>query len=147
MTADNFPDTEFWQRYRGAFSGVLKWQDMENLWANLKAKPEDWYVFDPMADAPTAPLNSAEFVSFLDEAEVLTNQRRDRPSCGSVYVDELEAPTYFKVFDPLKMGTSCGGSHDPIMPRWIISHMVPDTLPLPPLEKLSIVQRLMRRTA
>ena len=78
---------------------------------------------------------------------MLINQRRDRPSCGSIYVDALEAPTYIKIFDPLKMGTSCGGSHDPIMPRWIISHMVPDTLPPPPLEKLSIVQRLLRRTA
>ncbi len=147
MTAGNFPYTEFWQRYRGAFSGVLKWQDMESLWATLKAAPEDWYVFDPLAAAPAAPLNSVDFMSFLDDAELLVNQRRDRPSCGSIYVDKLETPSYIKIFDPLKMGTSCGGSHDPIMPRWVISHMVPDTLPPPPLEKLSIVQRLLRRTA
>ena len=147
MATANFPETEYWQRYRGPFSGVLKWQDMEGLWATLKAAPEDWYVLDPMADAPIAPLSAATFMSFLDEAEALINQRRDRPSCGSIYVDVFEAPTYIKIFDPLKMGTSCGGSHDPIMPRWIISHMVPDTLPPPPLEKLSIVQRLLRRTA
>ena len=147
MTTGNFPDTEFWQRYRGAFSGVLKWQDMENLWATLKITPDDWYVFDPMTDAPTLPLSSVEFMNFLDEAEVLVNQRRDRPSCGSIYVDELEAPTYIKFFNPLKMGTSCGGSHDPFMPRWIISYLAPDTPLPPPLQKLSIVQRLMRRTA
>ena len=147
MTTGNFPDTEFWQRYRGAFSGVLKWQDLENLWAGLKTAPESWHVFDPAMEAPATPLSNVDFLRFLDEAEVLINQRRDRPSCGSVYVDEMSEPTYIKVFDPLKMGTSCGGSHDPIMPRWIISKMVPDTLPPPPLENLSIVQRLMRRIA
>ncbi len=147
MTTANFPDTEYWQRYCGAFSGVLKWQDMEGLWLSLKAAPENWYVFDPAAAAPATPLSSSEFITFLDEAEVLINQRRDRSSCGSVYVDAMDEPTYIKIFDPLKMGTSCGGSHDPIMPRWIISRMVPDTLPPPPLEKLSIVQRLMRRSA
>ena len=147
MTAANFPDTEFWRRYRGAFSGVLKWQDMKSLWASLKTSPEGWYVFDPAMEAPAAPLNSADFLSFLDEAELLINQRRDRQSCGSIYVDKLGEPACIKIFDPLNMGTSCGGSHDPIMPRWIISHMVPDTLPPSPLEKLSIVQRLVRRTA
>ena len=145
MSTENFPDTAFWQRYRGKFSGVLKWQDMEELWAELKAAPADWFVFDPAGQAPTVPMGDAEFLSFLDEAEQLIYQRRDRSSCGSIYLDDASAPTYIKIFDPVNMGTSCGGSHDPIMPRWIISRMLPDTLPPPPVETLSIVQRLLRR--
>ncbi len=145
MSNGSLPDTDFWRQFRGRFSGVLKWDDLESLWDALKASPADWYVFDPAGEAPSKPLDDAEFLHFLDEAEAVINQRRDRPSCGSVYLDDLAAPTYIKIFDPLKMGTSCSHSSEPIMPHWIISRMEPDTLPPPPVKNPTIFQRLTGR--
>ncbi len=146
MSNGSLPDTDFWRQFRGRFFGVLKWTDLESLWETLKASPADWHVFDPAGEAPTKPLPRVEFLRFLDEAEAMINQRSDRPSSGSVYLDDLAAPTYIKIFDPLKMGTSCSHSSEPIMPRWILSHMVPDTLPLPPpVKNPTIFQRLIGR--
>lgn len=146
MSNGGLPDTKFWRRFRGRFCGVLKWQDVESLWVDLKTSPENWYVFDPAGPAPSAPMQDSEFLHFLDEAEELINQRRDRSSCGSIYLDDPQNPQYIKIFDPTNMGSSCSCSTQPVMPRWIISRMAPDTLPPPsPLEKPGIVQRLLGR--
>ncbi len=145
MSNGSLPDTKYWRRFRGPFSGVLKWLDVDSLWAGLKSSPTDWYVFDPAGHTPETPLDKAGFLRFLEEAEELVNQRRDRPSCGAVYLDQPENPAYIKIFDPAHMGTSCSCSDTPVMPRWIVSHMMPDALPQPPIEKPSIFQRLTRR--
>lgn len=142
MSNGGLPDTQFWRYFQGCFSGLLKWQGVEELWAMLKSDPDGWYVFDPSQDAPQTPLASNDFQQFLGEAERMVNTRRDRPSCGSVYVDDMERPTYIKIFDPAKLGSSCSCSGEPVLPRWIVSQMKPGTLPPPELKKQSIFQRL-----
>ncbi len=137
------PDTDYWNRFQGQFFGVLRWNDMETLWQSLHASPENWYVYPVSDAAPDAFAGKQDFAQFLDAAEAVINKRRDRPSCGSIYVDDMREPAYIKIFDPEKMGTSCSCSSDPVLPRWIVSRMKPDSLPPPqPLKKPTIFQRL-----
>jgi hypothetical protein len=124
------PDTEFWRAYGGKFSGTLKWDQFDALFARLATAGGDWFVFDPTSDAPDAP--AADFAAALDEARACVEQVRGRSYCGAVFADDFNAPGFVKVFDPYKMGGVCGGSGERVLPRWIFSRLAPDPLPLLP---------------
>ena len=128
---DDLPDTEFWRRYLGRFSGVLKWRQMQALWDVLKASPEGWYVFDMHAIPEVVPeqaLAGEAFLQFLDEAERYGRARHDHDYCGFIYVDDAANPGFVKIFDPKGMGTSCGCGSLRILPRWTLSRIKPDSL-------------------
>ena len=125
----SWPQTAFWRAYQGAFTGILKWEDMDALWEVLARAPDGWHVFDPEQEAPGAPLEAGDFVAFLEEARGLLETRRDLEHCGAAYVDDRMAPSFVKVFDPTGMGSSCSISGAPILPRWIVTQMAPDSLP------------------
>lgn len=132
------PDTAFWRTYGGRFSGVLSWDDFDALWNRLAAAEAGWFVFDPTGDAPDTPQGATEFAATLDEARGMLEQVRGRPYCGAVFVDDIAAPTFVKVFDPYRMGAVCGSSGDRVMPRWVFCRIAPDALPLveePPAKK------------
>ncbi len=112
----------------------------------VKQTGGQWYVFDPSQDAPEMPLSGNELQVALDAAQTLVNQRRELPMSGAVYVDNRETPTFFKVFDPANMGSSCSCSTEPVMPRYIFSQIKPDSLPFaPPPAKPGLFSRLTGR--
>ena len=55
--------------------------------------------------------------------------------CGIVYADQLDAPSFVKIFDPNNLGVSCGFSDNPPLPGWILCRVPPEDLkpdaPLP----------------
>lgn len=127
------PDTEFWHRYSGKFKGVPTWEGFDRFWAVFTATGGDWYVFDPSGDAPDAP--EADLARVFEEARACVEEVREmRSFCGTVFADDFEKPSFVKVFDPWKMGASCGSSGERILPRWIFSRIAPDPLPLLPPE-------------
>ncbi len=135
----------------GFFSGILKWQAFEALWTHLKTHPDEWYVYTPGTGdaAPTEPMTSDEFLSFLSEAESLLRDKGDPRSCGTVYVDDREGPKFVKIFHPQKMGTSCsvpGAEHAKIWPWWTISKAAPvRVFNSEAARELSIFDRIMGR--
>lgn len=142
-TQGTLPDTAFWNAYQGKFGGVPTWQMFDRFWAVLEKTGGEWYVFDPEGEAPDAP--AEDFAAVLAEARACVEDvRKMRSFCGTVFADDMEAPTFVKVFDPWKMGGVCGGSGERIMPRWVFSRMVPDALPLLPdvPEKKGLMARL-----
>ena len=139
------PDTPFWRAYQARASGLLHWEDVDALWPLLAAQPEGWFVYDLDAEPPTAPLPAADFTAFLPQAEALVNARRDRSHSGAIYIDNRETPTFIKVFDPTNMGTSCGGDHEMIFPRYIFSKIQPSPRPAPPPEKKSFLGKFVLR--
>ncbi len=140
------PESDFWQLFSKRASGILQWSDMDAFWAELKHTGGQWYVFDPSQDAPEMPLSGNELQVALDTAQTLVNQRRELPMSGTVYVDNRETPTFFKVFDPANMGSSCSCSTEPVMPRYIFSQIKPDSLPFaPPPAKPGLFSRLTGR--
>ena len=63
-----------------------------------------------------------------DETERVDAQLRREHAygyCGIVYVDDVDAPTLVKIYDPRNLGTSCSHGAAPIPPRWILSTVQP----------------------
>jgi len=113
--------------YHGYLKGLLQWQQFDTLWAHLRANADGWFVRDfSGTDIPEAPMRAEEFRTFLDEAEAFLRRRHRENYCGFIYLDDLENPTFIKVFDPRKMGTSCSCSTEPVPPRWTISRQKPE---------------------
>jgi len=130
------PDTAFWRAYGGRFEGLLKWDQFDALFDHLASAGGDWFVFDPAGDAPAAPM--ADLAAALAEARACVEQVRGRSYCGAVFADDPQNPSFIKVFDPYKMGGVCGGSGERVLPRWIVSRLKPDPLPVlrnPPAKK------------
>jgi len=140
------PESDFWQLFLSRSSGILRWEDMDAFWQDMQVATGDWYVFDPSEDAPIAPLSGAALQAELKAAHKLVYARRELPMSGAVYVDNREAPSFIKVFDPSNMGSSCSCSTEPVMPRYIFSRAKPDSLPLAPPPKTGLFARLTGRT-
>lgn len=142
--ASPYPDTAYWRQYSGPTKGILHWSDMDALWLTLENSTEAWFVFNPMEPAPVTPLDKDALFTAVQAARNLVNTGHDKECSGAVYVDDLDAPTYIKVFDPCNMG-ACGYGGAPILPSWIISQSKPDTLPPEPQpEKTGFWARIWR---
>lgn len=124
------PDTPFWVKFNSRYIGLLNWADVDQLWEVLLASPHDWYIFDMESDLPEKTLDETEFESFLRDTLTFLHKRQQGSHCGFVYADDRQHPEFVKIFDPQKMGVSCGGSGARVYPRWTLSQIVPD-LPLP----------------
>ena len=125
------PDTEFWRAYQGRFQGVLSWDAFDALWQVLEESGGDWFVWDLEGDVPEAPGGLAQALAV---ARAMYDEVRDRSYCGTVYVDDPQAPAFVKAFDPYKMGATCGSSGERTMPRFVFSRLPPDPLPAPVAE-------------
>jgi len=111
--------------FSGRLYGILQWDRFARIWDHLRNDPEGWYVRDFGRSAlPDAPMPGAEFLAWLEETEDFLRRRHREEYCGFLYVDDQEAPSFLKIYDPRKMGTSCGCS-GAIRPRWTVSRMRP----------------------
>lgn len=121
--------SQFQQKYNGRFYNVLRWEQLEQLWATLKANNAGWYVyFINHEEVPLTPLDANDFEIFLEEMQVLLREDHDYDYCGIVYTDSFEHPTMVKIYDPHHLGASCGSSGRKIHPRWLLSHLPPESI-------------------
>jgi len=120
--------TLFQQRLDGRFEGILRWQQLDELWSKLKQSEQAWYFYQVGSALPQQPLSAQQLAASIDELDVLLRQEHDYDYCGIVYVDDVNQPTLIKVFDPNNLGSSCGCSGERIPPRWIISQQPPEEI-------------------
>ena len=119
----------FQQRLAGRFEGILRWQQLDELWPRLKQSDASWYFYQVGSPLPQAALSGDALAQSIDELDTLIRQEHDYDYCGIVYVDDREQPTLVKVYDPNNLGSSC--SHpgaSAIPPRWIISQQPPEEI-------------------
>ncbi len=125
----------FTARMQGVFWGVLGWHDLDALWARVRAQPEGWYASLVGETPPDAPLAPDALARFVDEVDALLRREHEYDYCGIVYTDDLESPSFVKIYDPNNLGSSCGCSTVKIPPRWVLSRIPPerveDTAPMP----------------
>lgn len=115
---------DFSSLYTGRLYSVLSWQDLSAFWARLHPDA-GWYLYAVGEHPPTMPEsadNTAEFVRRIDE---LLHREHHEQCCGIVYVDDLERPSFIKIYDPNNLGSSCGSSKNPPLPGWIMSRVPP----------------------
>ncbi|WP_137701144.1 hypothetical protein [Marimonas lutisalis] len=124
------PDTPYWRAYQGRFAGFPTWPMFDRFWPVLKESGGAWYILDlDSGTLPEAPASAEAFEALIAEAEAMYTPVRNRSFSGIVFADDASEPAFVKLFDPWKMGASCGSSGERIMPRWVLSRMKPDALP------------------
>lgn len=110
----------------GKFYGVLQWSDLDVLWDKVRAAPQGWYAALIGQEPPVAAMSVEELIKFVSEIDILLHREHGYDYCGVVYVDDLESPNLFKIFDPHNMGTGCRVGGAPIPPQWVLSRVRPD---------------------
>jgi hypothetical protein len=116
----------FTQAFRGGFTGILRWHQLDELWELLKSKnTEGWYIYAIGEEPPTGTASSEQFNKFIMEIDQLLHKEHDEDYCGIVYVDNKEDPTFIKIFDPNNLGVSCGFSDNPPLPGWTLTRLQP----------------------
>ena len=126
---------EFLHKFKGRFSGVLKWEQLDRLWSLVRKNHNAaWYLYHVGDQPPTSPASSHEVNLFIDKIDQLLRSEHQESYCGIIYADDLNNPTFVKIFDPNNLGVSCGFSDNPPLPGWIMTQIPPVDLPtaLPP---------------
>lgn len=123
---------DFYTAFRGTFSGVLRWEQLDEVWGRLRAGADNgWYLYAVGEPPPATPVERDALLRFIDEVDVLLRREHDEDYCGIVYVDDMQMPTFVKIFDPNNLGVSCGYSDNPPLPGWILSRLPPVDLQAP----------------
>ncbi len=119
----------FYTRYRGSFSGILKWSQLDLFWDVLRAKAEAaWYIYAIGEPVPQQPVSAEQLNKFISEIDQLLRKEHEEDYCGVVYVDDKADPNFIKIYDPNNLGVVCGFSDNPPLPGWILSLIPPETL-------------------
>ena len=118
----------FMEKYQGKLIGVLRWEQLDELWQTIQSGITDsWYIYH-IGDAPPEAVCSAEKLhQFIKEIDKLLKHDHDHDYCGIVYVDDKTNPAFIKIYDPNNLGHVCGssGGTPPPLPGWILSQSQP----------------------
>lgn len=127
---------DFLHVFRGGFQGVLRWPQLDQLWATvLNESQSQWYLYAVGEAPPTQVASSMQVQQFIQEVDSLLRREHTEDYCGIVYVDNFQQPNLIKIFDPHNLGTMCGSKGMQPLPAWIISKLkpidLPHTVPMP----------------
>lgn len=112
--------------FRGRFENVLRWEQLDALWAVLRADAAaDWFIYAIGEPPPQATARESLMLTFLGEINTLLHKEHAEEYCGVVFTDSMTAPTFVKIFDPNNLGVSCGFSDNPPLPGWVLSKLQP----------------------
>lgn len=121
-------DSDYLAAFRGSFTSALRWHHLEALWEVLRAEPVGWYVYAVGEAPPQRPASESEFLAFIEEVDKLLRAEHEERYCGIVYADDLSRPAMVKIYDPNNLGVTCGFSHNPPLPGWVLSRLPPADL-------------------
>ena len=112
--------------FKGNFTSTMRWPDLDEFWQVLKSRADDgWYIYAVGEVPPENTANKSHLLEFIENVDVLLRKDHEEEYCGIVYIDDKEAPTFIKIFDPNNLGVSCGFSENPPLPGWILSRIQP----------------------
>jgi hypothetical protein len=135
------------ERFRGGFSGILRWTQLDALWQRvIEDAGGRWYLYTVSESLPTSPADARQLRQFIDRLDELLRREHGEDYCGIVYADSPEQPTFIKVYDPKNLGVVCGCNDNPPLPGWTLSKLKPVDLSealTPPAVRKRWWQRLM----
>ena len=121
--------TDFMQAYRDRFVSLLHWSDLDAFWLTLRGQISDgWYLYAIGEDVPTRPANASQVSAFIDAIDALLHRDHRETYCAIVYTDSKTEPRFIKIYDPQRLGSSCGASGEPPLPGWILCRIPPKAL-------------------
>jgi hypothetical protein len=119
----------FYTAFRGYFSGVLSWEDLDALWEMVgNNAAAGWYVYAIGETPPAVPSTAEQVNTFLSEIDALLRREHQEVYCGIVYTDSKTEPSMIKIFDPSNLGVQCGFSDNPPLPGWVMCLLPPSPL-------------------
>lgn len=122
-------DTPYLRACNGPLKGVLRWPDLDALWAQLlRLNDGRWYVYAIGEAPPTTAASADQFERFLAEIRRRLLDEHKEDYCGIVYADNHAEPGFVKIFDPGRLGSVCGCSGNTPLPGWTLSRVAPDDL-------------------
>ena len=117
---------DYLDAFRGRFTSLMRWHDLDAFWENLKKQVDDgWYIYHVGDIPPGSPVDKDQLLAFIDEIDKLLHAEHEEDYCGIVYTDDKQHPAYIKIFDPNNLGVTCGFSEKPPLPGWILSRIPP----------------------
>ncbi len=139
------------QAFYGSFTSVLRWEDLDDFWNKLKSviQEDDWFAYHVGEVPPTTSVTAEQMQIIIDNLDTLLRKEHQETYCGIVYADDLQHPSYVKIYDPHHLGSSCGSSGGPPpLPGWILSKIAPIdiTVPVIPQHRQRWWQNLFRKT-
>ncbi len=122
----NTPTPTYLQAFRGSFTNLLRWHDLDAFWLVLdKLADANWYIYAIGEAVPTSPVTAEQVRTFIREIDKLLREEHEEDYCGIVYVDNKTNPSFIKIYDPNNLGVTCGYSENPPLPGWVLSLMPP----------------------
>ena len=119
-------DESYLQAFRGSFTSALRWHHLDELWERVRERTGDgWYIYAVGEAPPAEPSDAASVNSFVTELDKLLRDEHKEDYCGIVYADDMETPSFIKIYDPNNLGVSCGYSDNPPLPGWVMSLIPP----------------------
>jgi hypothetical protein len=121
---------KFLEQFKGSFYGVLRWPQLDELWDTVRQHHDQrWFIYQVGDEPPAETSSPAALNRFINEIDELLRAEHKEDYCGIVYADDLQNPTFIKIFDPNNLGVSCGFSDHPPLPGWVLSLTKPEDLP------------------
>lgn len=116
-------ETDDFQQAMQATDVVIRsWDELDELLARLHGcASTGWYVYQVGDTPPEAPLESQPMHRFLLDIDASLRLECDQSSCGIVFVDDLQRPTFVKVYHPGAEVEDAGKT----LPVWTISRLKP----------------------
>ena len=123
-------DQEYLSAFKGSFTSALRWHQLDALWERVRERAaDDWFIYAVGEEPPSEPADAQRVETFLIEIDKLLRDEHQEDYCGIVYADDLQAPSFIKIYDPNNLGVSCGYSDNPPLPGWTLSLIPPVDLP------------------
>lgn len=116
----------FQQLNTGRLWSIMSWDQLTAFWGRIS--PDGWYLYAIGEAVPTAPASAETTVEFMKRIDTLLRDDHRHDYCSIVYADNLDQPTFIKIYDPNNLGVSCGFSTNPPLPGWIMSRVPPEDL-------------------
>jgi hypothetical protein len=128
-SATKLKEDSFITAFRGNFTGVLSWVDLDAFWEVVRGNAAaGWYVYAIGETPPAAPATVEQVNTFIAEVDALLHREHEEDYCGIVYTDSNTEPSMIKIFDPNNLGVQCGFSDNPPLPGWVMSRLPPVAL-------------------
>ena len=122
-------ENDFRAMFKGKFYGVLRWHQLDHIWNMVKNDAEaGWYCYDTSKTPPHSLTQGEEIIVLLDRLDKNLRESHTEDYCGVVYVDDLDHPSFIKVFNPKGLGTSCSIATSGPLPAWVICKKSPQDI-------------------
>ena len=119
--------SDFQRLYAGRLWSIMSWDQLSAFWQRLDPAT-GWFIYAVGEAVPEAPSAAGRVQRFIERVDKLLREDHHHDYCSIVYADDLQAPSFIKIYDPNNLGVSCGFSTDPPPPGWIMCRVPPEDL-------------------